>query len=548
MISARRRYRAGLVLGVALIWALFLPRASEHGVALDPRPPLALLLVVVLLAFLALAARRFPRWLRWLLAALLVFLAGLQFAAASVAQILDRPLDLYFDLRHVPNLLGLYLDAAGWRGDAMVAAAILALLVILGLVAWSLAGIERAMKRPDRAAYALLVALVGLALVAVPLGEGSVVNTGAVTASLQQAASAWRAFAVLHGLDRRYDAALATPQPSFGPLPGLKGHDVYLIFVESYGTVALDEPAYHAVLAPALENFATTIEEAGYHLVSSRLVSPTYGGGSWLAHGTLASGLKLDPLLNELVLNGDRKGLPRYMAAAGYRTVELMPGIKKPYPEGAFWGFDAHDYAAELGYTGPQFGWFGIPDQFTLAQFSARKLTQGHGPLFAQIVLVSSHTPFAPVPPYLADWSDAGNFATVPQADWAQIYAPPDWNNLDRPYLDSIAYDLRVLSAWLARLDGSPLVIILGDHQPPELTTGTDHPWTVPIYLLARDPDLVAPFAALGYGTGIAPPLQAQPEGMETFLGAFLTAYGPRAATPESAPPQSPDARAESQP
>jgi hypothetical protein len=312
--------------------------------------------------------------------------------------------------------------------------------------------------------------------------------------------------------------------------------------------VALDEPAYRAVLDPALGNFAATVQQAGYHLVSSRLVSPTYGGGSWLAHGTLASGLKLDPLLNELVLNGDRKGLPRYMAAAGYHTVELMPGIKKPYPEGAFWGFDAHYYAAELGYTGPQFGWFGIPDQFTLAQFSTRELTPGHGPLFAQIVLVSSHTPFAPVPPYLTDWRDAGTFATVPQTDWARIYAPPDWNNLDRPYLDSIAYDLQSLSAWLAQLDGSPLVIILGDHQPPELTTGTDHPWTVPIYLLARDPDLVQPFAALGYGTGAAPPPQTQPEGMETFLDAFLTAYGARAAAPESALPQSPVARAESQP
>lgn len=554
MISARRQYRVGFILGIALIWALFLPRPSEHGLTLDPRPPLALLVVVVLFAFLALAARRASRGLRWLLAATLVFLAGLQFAAGSVAQILDRPLDLYFDLRHVPNLLGLYLDAAGWRGAASVAAAILALIVILGLVAWSLAGIERAMERPDRAAHALLVALVGLALVAVPVGEGSVVNTDAIAAVRQQTVAAWRAFAVLHGLDRRYDAALATPQPNVGPLPGLKRHDVYLIFVESYGTVALDEPAYRAALGPALDNFAATVQKAGYQLVSSRLVSPTYGGGSWLAHGTIASGLKLDPLLNELVLNGGRKGLPRYMSAAGYRTVELMPGIQKPYPDGAFWGFDAHYYAAELGYVGPKFGWFDIPDQFTLAQFSARELTPGHGPLFAQIVLVSSHTPFAPVPPYLADWSDVGNFATVPQADWARIYAPPDWSNLDRSYLDSIAYDLQTLSAWLARLDGSPLVIVLGDHQPPQLTTGTNHPWTVPVYVLARDPDLVAPFAALGYGTGTAPPSQAQPEGMETFLDTFLAAYsagavsGASAATPESTPPQNPDARAASQP
>jgi hypothetical protein len=311
----------------------------------------------------------------------------------------------------------------------------------------------------------------------------------------------------------------------------------------------LDDAQFAAEIKPALGEFETSVEDAGYYIVSNRIDSPTFGGGSWLAHGTMASGLKLDRFLYRLLLSSKRKTLPEYFTAAGYHSLNIMPGIKKPYPEGAFWGFDAHYYAAELGYTGPAFGWFGIPDQFTLAQFSARELTQNHGPLFAQIVLVSSHTPFAPVPPYLADWSDAGNFATVPQADWKGIYASPDWNNLDRPYLDSIAYDLRVLSAWLARLDGSPLVIILGDHQPPELTTGTDHPWTVPIYLLARDPDLVQPFAALGYGTETAPPLlPAQPDGMETFLSAFLTAYGARAAAPASALPQSPVARAESQP
>ena len=62
---------------------------------------------------------------------------------------------------------------------------------------------------------------------------------------------------------------------------------------------------------------------------------------------------------------------------------------------------------------GPRFGWFDIPDQYTLRRFAAHELTPGHAPLFAQIVLVSSHTPFAPVPPYLADWSDAGAYKTV---------------------------------------------------------------------------------------------------------------------------------------
>jgi hypothetical protein len=548
VIRARRPYRAGLALGVAFVWALSLPSAGEHGLTLDPRPPVALFAILAFFAFVALAARRLGPLRRWLIAVLLVLLTGLQFAAGDVEQILDRPLDLYFDLWHVPNLLGLYLDAAGARGVVVVAAAVLGFSVVLALAASALAGIERAMTRPDTAARSLLVALAGFALIAVPLGNASIVNLGLVTTAWRQAASAWDAFAVFHGLDRRYATALAAPQPPLGPLPGLKSQDVYLVFVESYGTVALDQPPYRAALAPALENFATTVKAAGYRLLSSRLVSPTFGGGSWLAHGTIASGLKLDPLLNELVLNGHRKGLPRYLSGAGYRTVEIMPGIKKPYPEGVFWGFDAHYYGAELGYAGPEFGWFGVPDQYTLREFSAHELKPGHAPLFAQIVLVSSHTPFAPVPPYLADWGDAGKFATVPQAQWARIYAQPNWSNLDQPYLESIAYDLTTLGAWLARLEASPLVIVLGDHQPPDLTRGAGEAWTVPVYVLSRDPDLVRPFAALGYGDGPAPPPRSDPEGMEKFLGEFLAAYGPKPPAPEPEPPQNLGAQAVSRP
>lgn len=543
MIRSRRPSRAGLVLGVLIIWALALPSAGKHGFTLDLRPPIALFAIVGLFAFFGLAGRPMWSWLRRTIAVLLVILTGIQFAAGAVEQILDRPLDLYFDLGHVPDLIGLYVDAAGWRGIAVVVGAVLAFVLILALVGRALAGIERAMARPHLAMGSLLVSLVGLALVAVPLARRDFVNVGMVTETTRQAVSAWRAFAVLHGFDARYDKALAASQKPLGPLPGLKAHDVYLIYVESYGTVVLDQPPYRAVVGPALDSFAAKVKRAGYHLLSSRVASPTFGGGSWLAHGTIATGLKLDAVLNELVLHSDRKSLPRYMSAAGYRTVDVMPGIKKPYPEDSFWGFDGHYYGATLGYSGPPFGWFGIPDQYTLREFSARELKPDHAPLFAEIVLVSSHTPFAPVPPYLADWSDAGKFATVPHAEWKRIYAQPNWSNLDQPYLQSIVYDFKTLGAWLARLKGSPLVIILGDHQPPDLTLGAGERWTVPIYVLARDPELVRPFAALGYGAGAEPPRQAHPQGMEKFLGEFLTGFRPRAPEPVSAPRQNPDAR-----
>lgn len=562
-----RRARAGLlglVLGGLLIWALYTPLFGDTGFGVDPRPPIVLFGVLVLLAFVAQMRWSLAPWLRWTIAALIMILALLQFVAGAVAQILDRALDLYFDAARVPDLLALYYDAAGWRGVLVLGAGALGIALLLWLTERALAALERAMARPATAVVSLAVGVVGLALIAWPLGRP--IDAAAASALGEQASAIWRGFAVSHGFDTRYAAALATPQPPAGPLPGLKGKDVYLVFVESYGTVTLDDPGYRHTLDPALADFAATVKGAGYTLLSSRLVSPVFGGGSWLAHGTLASGLKLDPLLNELVLHSDRKSLPRYLAAAGYRTVEVMPGIKKPDPDAAFWGFDRHYFSADLGYGGPPFGWFDIPDQFTLREFAARELMPGHKSLFAQIVLVSSHTPFAPVPPYLADGHDAGSFKTVPMADWPRIYAQPDWSDLDQPYLDTIAYDLKTLGTWLARLEGDALVIILGDHQPPAITRVAGQPWTVPVYVLSRDVDLVQPFAALGYAPGDTPPPRDQPEGMEKFLGEFLSGFAAcsdlashdgsaldsrrACATRESvsAPPQSPAVQAASQP
>ena len=525
-------WRAALVLlaSAALLSLPFLPARDDANLrlVLDWRPEIEPLLLLALLALLALAGRRLVPWLRWLLALLLVLAALLQCADAAVLGIFDRQLNLYFDLPHVPQLLGLFYDTAGlWRGTAGLVGAVALLLGAWVLVARALAAAERVLRPPRHAAATL--ALVGAVLVAAPvsgieLGR-PLLGERAVPAIARQAALLVRTWRVMHGYDRRYAAALAAPQPKPGDLPGLKQRDVYLVFFESYGTVLLDDPRYAALIVPALDRFAATVSQAGWHLVSDRIVSPTFGGGSWLAHGTIDSGLKLDPLLTRLVTATRRETLPRYMRAAGYRAVEIQPGLKTPELGQEFWGFDAIEGAAAQEYRGPPFGWFGIPDQYTLRRFDDTDAAPGHKPLFAQIVLVSSHTPFAPVPPYVADWREGDLYRGVPQAQWDRIYAAPDWAHLERPYLDSIVYDLDTLSGWLARLPGDALVIILGDHQPPGFISGAGRPWTVPIHVLSRDADLLRPFRALGYVAGPLPPRRGDFKGMESFLGDYLRGF-----------------------
>jgi hypothetical protein len=523
-----------LLLGAALLCLLFVPARDDDNLrfALDWRPEIEPLLLIGVLALLALAGRRLYAWFRWALATLLLLAALWQLADALVLSFFDRELNLYLDLPHVPNLLALFYDAAGpWRGAAEIAGGVLAALAAIAAIARALAALERALK--PRAHATSCLGVVAVALVAAPLPlMGGETLLGARTAPTlaHQAALVYRSWAVMHGYDKRYAEALAAPQPPLGRLDGLKRRDVYIVFFESYGTVVLDDPRYGEKVAPALAAFEATVEQAGYHLLSNRIVSPTFGGGSWLAHDSIESGLKLDQFLARLITRSHRNTLARYMAAAGYRTVEVAPGLKTPAPDSGFWGFERRYFAADLGYRGPPFGWFDIPDQYTLRRFDEGEAAPGHAPLFAQIVLVSSHTPFTPVPPYVADWADAGGYRSVTAEAWKRIYAPPDWSALGEPYVASVVYDLETLGAWLSRRPGDALVIILGDHQPPGFISGEKQPWTVPIHVLSRDADLIWPFAEAGYVEGAVPPKSGDFKGMESFLGDFLKAFATREA------------------
>jgi len=99
------------------------------------------------------------------------------------------------------------------------------------------------------------------------------------------------------------------------------------------------------------------------------------------------------------------------------------------------------------------------------------------------------------------------------------------------------------------RIAEGSLVIVLGDEQPPAFISGEKQPWTVPIYALSKDPDLLAPFVALGYRPGAAPEQTAPWRGTESFLPDFLDAFSTPLAqagavvgssAPETAPATSP--------
>src|SRR6185369_4218779 len=74
-------------------------------------------------------------------------------------------------------------------------------------------------------------------------------------------------------------------------LSGLQGKDVILVMVESYGRVALEDPVVSSHVQPVLASGQAALAQVGFGARSAFLTSSTAGGGSWLAHSTVQSGL-----------------------------------------------------------------------------------------------------------------------------------------------------------------------------------------------------------------------------------------------------------------
>jgi hypothetical protein len=302
-------------------------------------------------------------------------------------------------------------------------------------------------------------------------------------------------------------------------LARLRDKDVLVIFVESYGRTVLDNPEYAPHIRPLLERTTGELAEKGFAVRSGFLTSPTVGGLSWLAHGTAMSGLWIDNQIryNSLMIS-ERPTLNRVFNQAGWRTVAVMPAITMDWPEGNYYGYDHIYDAHNLGYQGKPFNWVTMPDQYTLAAFHARELTQtSRTPVMAEIALISSHAPWTPIPE-LIDWNSVGD-GTVFNTQVTSGDSPEEvWKDNARIRLQfrlSIDYALQTIASYVMNYgDDNLVVLVLGDHQPAPIVTGDSSHLTngtrdVPIHLIARDPKVMKAVAHWQWTHGMLPAADA---------------------------------------
>jgi hypothetical protein len=411
-------------------------------------------------------------------------------------------------------------------------AAALPVLIALAILQLSRAVVRRRVSAV-RVVAVLAVAWVVLAAFGVQVVPGVPVagwNTSATAYS--HAAQAWRDLADQRAFaqETAVDAYRDTARDRL--LTGLRGKDVIVVFVESYGRDAIENPDLGGQIDAVLDAGERRLAAAGFTARSGFLTSPTIGGSSWLAHATFQSGLWID---NQRRYTGftesDRFTLVTAFNRAGWRTVLVAPANNRDWPEGRVYGYDMAYDAGNIGYQGPLYAFSSVPDQFSLAWFQQLERQPGHAPVMAQIDLLSSHAPWAPVPTLVA-WDGIGDGSgyRLPSTDAGD--SPRWWRKdvaqLRVDYRRSIEYSLRSVVSYVERHgDQDTVLVVLGDHQPSPVIIGASAGRDVPISVVAGDPAVLDRIADWGWQPGLNPDPHAPVWPMDAFRDRFLAAYGP---------------------
>jgi sulfatase-like protein len=478
-------------------------------------------LAVCVLA-MALAYPRFGslsrRTLAWL-SAIWVALVIVRYADVTAPALYGRPVNLFWDMRHVSAVAAMLARVASWWLVLLIIATTILIPVLLyQVIRWALSRLNDGMSgRVERRVLGAL-AVVAIALFAVGrvysfsgFYDDESALASAFPAPVTQSLLRQTRLLVTEMTGRSETVLRQSPQMEVS-LANVQGADVLLIFIESYGAVSWEHADLAGPNARARANFETEIHDTGRDVVSAFVESPTFGGNSWLAHISLLTGLEIrDEDANVLLMRQKRDTLISTFARRGYRTIAMMPGLQQSWPEGIFYGFNAIYDGEHLDYKGPPFGWWTIPDQFVAARLDAAEIEpRSRAPLFVFFPTTGTHTPFTPTAPYQPDWQRMLTPHPYEQDDLLHAWAQqPDWMNLGPSYARALGATYTWIGGLLRkRADRDLVMILIGDHQPPALVSGEGATWDVPVHVVASRTTRLAVLDALrarGFRNGLTP-------------------------------------------
>ncbi|MFM9700842.1 alkaline phosphatase family protein [Streptomyces europaeiscabiei] len=526
-------------LAVALVmFALLVPNdVTDIGFGRFLRIPAEGILVAGLLLVLPAKARRVAVVVVGVLLGLLTIVKVLDMGSYWT---LDRPFDLVLDWILLDDAQSFMKDSLG--GAAAQAATVGVIVLALALpvlMTLAVVRISRLMERHRHTASRTLLVLgtawITCSTLTLEVSDVPVASHSAATLVENRIESVGNGLKDGEAFRKQAAVDAFADVPPDQLLTGLRGKDVLITFIESYGRSAIDDPRMGEPLSETLAEKTQALKDAGYASQSGWLRSPITGAGSWLGHSTFLSGLwiKNQSRYSHLVAS-DRLTLTEAFRRTGaWRTVGIVPGTQKAWPEGKYFGLDHIYDSDQLGYKGPKFSWSTMPDQYTLKAFEELE----HGkkdrePMMAEIILTSSHNPWAPIPSTIPE-DQVGDGSVYHSLQKAEGKDPTEvWKDplaVRDEYRKSIQYSVTSLVDYVAKYGSKDTVLIfLGDHQPNKTVTGDNPSHDVPVSIVAQDPEVLEKISDWGWTDGLKPADNTPVWRMDKFRDRFMTAFGPQ--------------------
>jgi hypothetical protein len=314
--------------------------------------------------------------------------------------------------------------------------------------------------------------------------------------------------------------------------------NIYLIFVESYGSVLYKRQDYREAYTSLLSQLQTQLYQDGWYAASTLSEAPVWGGGSWMSYTSALFGIRIDTHPQFLSLldtyqTVDYPDLGHYLKSQGYEYVRLSSLSDELKEEDwlrykTFYGVDRWLRYRDLDYQGSHYGWGPAPpDQYALNFAQDAIASDADKPVFFFFITQNSHYPWVPLPAIVDNWRTL-NVETTQSPSPPPEASPHEVRRAN--YLEAIKYQLRFLTDFILKTgDENSIFVLIGDHQPQRVSRHSDG-FETPIHIISKDATFVDAFLDSDFVNGleiqeVAPTMRH--EGFYSmFMRVLLAQYG----------------------
>ena len=294
--------------------------------------------------------------------------------------------------------------------------------------------------------------------------------------------------------------------------------NIYIFSVESYGKIIADNQLIRSRYTQMMTRINDSLLQNEWSAVTNYSKAPVIGGSSWLSALTFLSGKNIDNQIKYGYFTANyTPDFVTYFRRKGYHSVLLQPPTRERpgLPVNNLYKFDTSILYDDLEYTGKQYGWGIIPDQYSIRFAQERYLSKISEPIFFFFTMVSSHVPWDifQLPPYSTHPISSEALLKLYDNDYNSEFSHPNKVKIDsnsdsygfiENYLHFISYDLKVIEQFILNdIHPESVILILGDHQPPILKQENSN-FQTPVHVISQNQQILDTFERYNFVPGMS--------------------------------------------